>query len=391
MPTELAPIVRIRRFPFFVGARRAEDFGNLPMDLPLELTVDPHLAIVRLAISDRHRVALTQAYGMGSMLSTPLSHGSPPAKARLEETLAGVLSRTGGSVRGLRCLEVGCGTGELMHEMQSRGAMLTGCEIGPQGREATRRYGIPVLDRDLTPDAFEEPFDIIYSYGCLEHIFDVEGFLGTCRSLLVEGGLMFHSVPNFESCLDSLRTEDLCHQHVSYFTPESGARLLSARGFADVRATPTRAGNELHLSGRRGARTRSETQEPALGIVQAERRSLAAFGEAWRQRLDRTGSVLRTILARGESVGFYAGGFSLAVLLDLEGDVRFYDGDSRKHGLSWLSGQTVIRSPASLSSDPVDHLVICAEHHFYAIAQYLRTDLHLGEMLHLRRLSEMVS
>lgn len=383
-PAELA----LERFPFFVGVRPPSRMEGLPTSLPFELTIDPRFAIARLNVTDAVRSALGKAYGIGSMLSTPLGHGSAPAHSRLMETLEGLLAVAGGDLGGRRMLEVGCGTGELMAELQAAGAQMTGCEIGPQGREATQRFGIPVIDTELSLDSFDEPFDGIYSYGCLEHIIELERFLDTCRGLLKDGGLFFHSVPNFDLCLRLKRTEDLCHQHVNYFTPVSGPRLLAAQGFRDVGARANRVGNAIQLYGRYDASLPISWPGDDASIVQAERENLERFASEYQEHLELFGLRLQAVLARGEGIGFYAGGFSLATILGLEGDVRYYDGDPTKHGQCWLAEQSPIRAPASLVEDPVDHLVICAEHHFEDIHRALFDEIGIPASVRLHRLSD---
>lgn len=387
MSSSLAEL-SIDRFPFFVGARPPTGLEGLPAFLPLELTIDDRFAIARLKVTGEIRSALTQAYGIGSMLSTPIGHGSPPARARLMEALEGLLELAKGDVSGLRMLEVGCGTGELMAELQERGAQMTGCEIGPQGQQATERFGIPVIDTELSADSFDQPFDAIYSYGCLEHIIELDSFLKTCRGLLKDGGLFFHSVPNFELCMTSKRTEDLCHQHVNYFTPSSGPRLLAAQGFRDVGARLTRSGNELQLFGRYDSSLAISWPGEDQAGLQSERESLTTFAHEYQAHLNLFDTGLRERLDLGESLGFYAGGFSLVTLLGLEGDVRFYDGDPTKAGQCWLAEQAPIRSPASLIDDPVDHLVLCAEHHFDAVHRLLFDELGIPDTVQLHRLSD---
>ena len=265
---------------------------------------------------------------------------------------------------------------------------MTGCEIGPQGRQATERFGIPVIDTELSPDAFDEPFDVIYSYGCLEHIIELDGFLETCRGLLKDGGLFFHSVPNFELCMTSKRTEDLCHQHVNYFTPISGPRLLSSQGFRDTGARLTRSGNEVQLYGRHDSSLPIHWPGEDSSLIQAERDTLATFARDYQAHLNLFDRGLSALLERGQRLGFYAGGFSLVTLLGLEGDVRFYDGDPTKEGQCWLAEQPPICSPASLIDDPVDHLILCAEHHFDAVHRLLFDELGIPDTVQLHRLSD---
>jgi SAM-dependent methyltransferase len=379
---------RFERFPFMVGVRAPDDGAALPTALPFEMAVDPRAALPRLVVTDEVEAALQAAYSIGSMISTPLGH-SALSMARLEEArdrLLGLL----GDVRGKRMLEIGCGTGMLLNEFKERGADVVGCEIGPQGAEAEARYGIPVLREPIRAGSFDQPFDCIYSYGTLEHIADLEGLFGAFRASLVDGGLLFHSVPNAENTFRSGRVEELLHEHVNYFTPANAVRLLEAQGFGRARAEPTAAGNELHLWGWFDPSAPvgwPGEREP--GVVEAEHARVAEFFDRADALLDGQEAAVRRMLDAGESVGFYAGGYLLGARLPADADVRYYDGDEYKHGKVWLAGLSPIRPPSDLARDPVDHLIVCPDHYFEPIHANLveRVGLPVTTRVHrMRRL-----
>jgi 2-polyprenyl-3-methyl-5-hydroxy-6-metoxy-1,4-benzoquinol methylase len=359
--------LQFERFPFFIGVQPCSRKTAVPAYLPFELTVDGRLVIPRLRITQHIRDSLNFAYSGGSMLSTPLGHGTPLTKSRLHQMLKGIMSVAGDDLKGQRFLEVGCGSGELLVEIRSAGADVFGCEIGPQGQEAARKYGIPILEGELTKDSFGGGFDCIYSYGCLEHIIELEQFLDSCRYLLKPGGLLFHTVPNTALTYKNVQTTNLCHQHINYFTPDNGIRLLRSQGFRDVGHRLTDSGNELHLHGRFDPRRQIYLPNRDLDCVQSERLILLRFAKRLNRVLDDQKRILGSFLERGESIGFYAGGFTTCMLLNISGDIRFYDGDEMKHGKCWLTGLSPILSPRCLKDDPVDRLVICPDHHYREI------------------------
>jgi hypothetical protein len=80
---------------------------------------------------------------------------------------------------------------------------------------------------------------------------------------------------------------------------------------------------------------------------------------------------LKSLAGGRKSLGFYAGGLYYGVLLQ-ENSIRYFDGDSFKHGKTWLRGLPPIESPANLKDRPVDSLVICPEHYYQEITGYLR-------------------
>ena len=97
------------------------------------------------------------------------------------------------SFSNIKLLEIGCGEGKLLNELKKKGAIVKGIEIGPQADVARKRYGLDILNDPLSKVGINEKFDCIFSYGCLEHIDDLESFFEGSRSCLNDKGLFFHS------------------------------------------------------------------------------------------------------------------------------------------------------------------------------------------------------
>jgi hypothetical protein len=266
---------------------------------------------------------------------------------------------------------------------------VTGCEIGPQGEEAARRFGIHVTREPLRPGLFDQKFDGIISYGCLEHIADLPEFLATCRAYLKPDGLFFHSVPNTDSAYATARTDDLCHEHINYFTPENSTRLFAAQGFVDGAATLTKAGNEIHVWGFYSENATPRWPGSDLNVFAAEERRLGDFARRATAALSRRVAAVDAMLASGQCVGFYAGGHTVGSMLRDPASIRYYDGDSWKHGKTWLQGLSPIRSPETLSRDPVDSLIVGPDHYFDAIRAYLVETVRLPDSTRVIRLSEL--
>jgi len=101
-------------------------------------------------------------------------------------------------------LEIGCATGELLHEVQQCGRRVVGVEYNPEAaRVARQRYGIEVLVGDLL--ALEDqvaprgPFEVVVMRYVLEHVPDPVGILHAVRDLLAPGGRFVFSIPNPDS------------------------------------------------------------------------------------------------------------------------------------------------------------------------------------------------
>lgn len=366
MSDQIDPILDLPSHPFYTGCIDPGNDRGLPVSLPFSLGIHPRYALPRLVITREIRTALNIAYSAGSMISTPLGE-SPLASDRMTEVLEKLVFLHDGAIKGKKFLEIGCGNGELLNQLKRKGARVTGLEIGPQANVVEERYGIRVLKEPLRLGTLNETFDCIFSYGCLEHIEDIETFIAASRAHLNEGGLFFHSVPNSLMSFEHVHLDHLLHEHVNYFTPANGVALFKAQGFDNADSTPTRAGNELMVWGfhRQAANLRwpieNFTREVAV---------LRDYAEKLDSKIRSSLDAFREMIGKGESVGFYAGGFEYSLNLPAE-KIRYFDGDSFKHGKQWLPGLSAIEAPVALASNPVSKLVICKPHYFSAIKEAL--------------------
>ena len=371
-------------YHFYVGVRHPDEFNGIPGRLPFNIYIDTETALPTLKITKEIDSALSVAYGQGSMLSTPLGIGRLGAN-RMQEFVDKLLSFMG-DVSGKKIIEIGCGEGHLLARLQEYGADVMGLEIGPQGKEAEKHYGFTVIDKPLEDVSFDFSFDAIISYGCLEHIIDIKSFVSQCRGLLSNDGIMFHSVPNTDNTLEKFRFDDLCHQHVNYFSPANANRFFKSLGFKAATSEPTAAGNEMYMMARAGRQ--EDASLIADSSVEDGLKEWQGFSERLQLLKNNFNHNLSTLLEKG-SVGFYAGGHILASMSDLGDRVEYFDGDSAKHGKSWLAGLPVIRDPGSLVDEPVSTLVIGPEHHMASIKSYLFEEIGIPESIDILALSEL--
>ena len=372
-------------YPFYVGVREAKEFDGIPGSLPFNVYIDQDTAIPTLEITDEINNALSVAYGQGSMLSTPLGVGRLGLN-RMDEFIENLTAYLG-ELSGKKILEIGCGEGHLLARLKELGADVVGLEIGPQGKQAEENYGVKVIDRPLEDVSIDETFDVIISYGCLEHILDIKALVKQCHALLNAGGVMFHSVPNTENTFVYLRYDDLCHQYVNYFSPANAERFFSQNCFEDVQCQPTKAGNEMYMMARSGVDKDGSSAVSAL-YVSDSLKDWMKFSE----QLENLKTNFKRNLAKlleESSVGFYGGGHILTQMTGMGNKVDYFDSDTIKHGQSWLAGLPAIRSPQSLIDNPVSFLVIGPEHHMASISSYLLSDVGIPETIQLIRISEL--
>lgn len=134
-----------------------------------------------------------------------------------------------------RVLDMGCGTGEFLSYLKSRGYLTTGVEPGTGAREqAIANHSLEVLPSlELVPAL--EQFHIITLWHVLEHVHDVRDTLKKLHARLSPGGLLAIAVPDRDSW-------DAAHygaewaaydvpRHLSHFRRTDLHRLLSEHGF----------------------------------------------------------------------------------------------------------------------------------------------------------------
>jgi 2-polyprenyl-3-methyl-5-hydroxy-6-metoxy-1,4-benzoquinol methylase len=164
-----------------------------------------------------------------------------PVVRGFRATIERLRAMTGGG----RLIDVGIGTGLLLHLAEQGGFRALGVEISPGAAERARaEFGVEVRVADFEQLELDEPADAITMADVLEHTHDPRRFLTRAARLLRPGGALFVAVPNHRSTVhwaaDLLaRIPSLAHfakrlygpTHHYYFTPATLTRLLGEVGF----------------------------------------------------------------------------------------------------------------------------------------------------------------
>ncbi|MFQ5648893.1 MAG: class I SAM-dependent methyltransferase [bacterium] len=139
-------------------------------------------------------------------------------------------------------LDVGCGTGEFLHEMKKHGWQVAGTEQDAHAaRFAQEEYGLQVATCDLAACDFQSgSFDVVTLWHVLEHVHEPGALLQRVADLLREDGVILAAMPNIASWdagyyganwvpLDAPR-------HLTHFTPQSVTRLCEQLDLRLVRS-----------------------------------------------------------------------------------------------------------------------------------------------------------
>lgn len=191
---------------------------DLPNKLQFVLKQDDN-GLVRQIESEQEQDYLCLAYQMGSQISG-LMDDTGIGKLYASDFITYICKKEG-NIAGKKILEIGCGTGYLLYELQKLGADVFGIEPGAYGIEGQKKYGIPILIDFFDSNKITDSYDIIIFYGVLEHISDAKKFLEDVKSVLKTNGKIFLSVPDCEPYLQVGDISLLIHEHWNYFTKDT--------------------------------------------------------------------------------------------------------------------------------------------------------------------------
>ncbi len=138
-------------------------------------------------------------------------------------------------------LDVGCGSGASMVNMQKMGWKVVGVEPDPQAVSNARNKGVEVYQGDLYSQKFpDNSFDAILLSHVIEHVPFPDKLIKECHRILKDGGTLLAITPNaasrgsryFGKNWRGLETP----QHLQIFTPQSLALLAKNAGFKNIKS-----------------------------------------------------------------------------------------------------------------------------------------------------------
>jgi SAM-dependent methyltransferase len=124
--------------------------------------------------------------------------GAPRQFGNLEANLR-FIDQTGVVTPSSRVLEIGAGTGALLHELQERGCHVQGVELRQDLIDEARRWFGPLpiqLASGVELQFPDESFDVVMSFDVFEHIPDSDGHLDEVHRVLRPRGAYLIQTPN---------------------------------------------------------------------------------------------------------------------------------------------------------------------------------------------------
>lgn len=125
--------------------------------------------------------------------------------------------------------EIGPGDGYLGSLLQSD-YEYTGYEPAKKSYDECKRKSLNVVNEYFSK--IPGKYKTIISRQVLEHIDDLNVFIGDVYSSLTDDGVAIFEVPNIDKARKLNRLVDFCPEHLNYFTLSSLSLLISSHGFS---------------------------------------------------------------------------------------------------------------------------------------------------------------
>jgi len=354
--------------PLNIGVRARPSNAPFPDELAFTARLDASSGVVTQAFEPRVAAVLDEVYVKGSQLGIPMNDYGL-GKATCDDFISFLLSTLGSQdLRGLKVLEIGCGTGYLLARLQALGADPLGIEPGASSSVHAGSAGIPVIHEPFERVELKREFDLVLHTGVLEHVRAPAEFLRWQLSVLRPGGRIAFAVPDCDPPLAHGDLSMFVHEHWSYFTSASVASLVAAAGGRAIVVRKAGIGGALYV----GIEPVSSPLPPATTDAGA----IDGFN-TFAERAVRGRKVLAEFFAQRRStvVGIYCPGRFLNYWRIADGArLRFFDDDTALHGHYFPPIPIAVEPRAGLLNSPVDSLLIMSRTFGPALADSLRRE-----------------
>lgn len=141
-----------------------------------------------------------------------------------------------------KIMDIGCGAGTMLKLAEKNGwETCVGIDVneryGAIYQEAKGVQFINTTFECLDSSRLGNGYDCISLWNVLEHLYNLDAVLGSIKTMLKSGGLLFILVPNVESLATRLMREmspTFAWKHLSHFCQKSLVHLMERNGFETV-------------------------------------------------------------------------------------------------------------------------------------------------------------
>ena len=221
-------------------------------------------------------------------------------------------------------LDIACNDGTLLSEVPA-GMYRAGIDPLKQFADEAREHAVDVISDYFAPGYFCERFDVITSVSMFYDLDDPNEFVRDVASVLAPGGAWVIQQNYAAAMLERNAVDNICHEHVTYFSVTSLMPLLERHGLqiADVAYSDVNGGCFRTLVTRRNDRVITHSVREALdaeetaGLGRAE--TYARWAEAVRAELAKTRAFLEEVKAAGKRVLVYGASTRGGTILQMIG------------------------------------------------------------------------
>lgn len=375
--------LELKNFPLFYGPLDENTLKILPKKTTLNIGLDTQYDLVRLEPNEDLLSLLDATYSVGSNPSVPLGVGKIQTRI-MNSVLAKLINFK--NKHDFKVVEIGCGEGYLLHELDKLEWSVKGYEISPTAQKANNTFNIDVIQDYFK---FEEGkmYDLIFSYNVLEHIIDLQEFIINGYKSLEENGVFCHIVPNCEAMLEQGNLRVLSHQHVNYFTPESLINLFKSFHFVDVQYEIITPGNALMVFGykKTGYSQKNEVLASRSGDL------ADIFSKNLSISLEKLELFLNKASEKNKKVAYYSGGMSEYLILNRQEEALFVNGDPMMHNKRIFYNLDKIKSPTELLNFNPDIIIIFASNYFDEIKKNIIDELKIDDKTEIISIDEIIA
>lgn len=367
----------IERLPFYTGMQDKLIKADLPSTLPFELIFQENTGIITQKYNAKVDKWVERAYQIGSSLSTPLGEGSFSKKIAAD-IIRVILDSLGEKpLNECSFLEIGCGKGYLLHVLKEMGAKsCLGIEPDPHSREGSQQYNVEIIQDFFQPDRINRKFDVIFTYGVLEHIYNPLDFIQGQKECLAQDGIIFSAVPNCEKSLYLGDYSLLAHEHYNYFTRSSLTSIYSTAGIRGIQSKNAEYGWALYMWGKLDNPAMNSGKNILRGTVIQEKELFCNYIKRCRYNMETIQAITKKHEGRGYTIGIY-GADPTFMLFNWSNAPRYFDGDVSKHGMYLPCCSNPVESPYALLENPVDILFVAPINYDKEIRDFLHNEIKL--------------
>ena len=246
-------------------------------------------------------------------------HFSPSFQRYAEELAERLIARY--DLHNKDVIEVGCGKGEFLALLCSRGAN-RGLGFDPAyepGRVDTRvGEGFRVIPDYYSERYTEYPADFLCCRHVLEHIITPRSFLGDIRHALRNRTTcaVFFEVPSAGAVFEGMGIWDIIYEHCFYYNPGSLERLFTECGFKVFATYDSFQGQYLCLEARAAIGAGAAECSRANSWERASFGTLERFGDDYCRRKQYWHEQLETLASAGKRVVVWGSGAKGATFLN---------------------------------------------------------------------------